>query len=642
MEKITYFDYCALIMFGIVLVATIARKMTRGRLNRFFLNMIFLGIVTTLADMCAVQLDNLGSGNVIAKHISHTIYLYLHSLSTPVYIIYLAIQTDTVHKLRKNKVRQAVLIVPTVIVTVLMLVNTFVPVVYYLDEQDTYNRGSAFWVLYVVAAFYVIYGVYYLYLYKKTVNIKRFLALLSVFPLMLIAVLIQMFYENVVLEMFANACGILFITMMIQRAEERIDSETGLEKLSAYVSDMKRAFQNEKDVKIIMINLVNYKSLQEMLGYDASVDVKKMIAAKMVELNKQYGLDANLYYINDGKYRFVIDDRHFDNVEEVARAINVFMKEKLQFNQMDLNLISCVCIARCPKDIPDVDSLMAFGNDFNTNNYTGEVLSAEEHYRKEYYDIMKDIDRIIETALTNHKFSVYYQPIYSVKEERFRSAEALLRLHDEKYGFISPDVFIAAAEKSGAIYKIGEFVLEEVCKFIASDKFAKLGLDYIEINISVVQCMQNNMASTVLDIIRKYNVKPEQINLEITETAASFSQKAMMENLIALNEAGVHFSLDDFGTGYSNMKRIASLPLYLVKLDKSFTDMEGNPRVLIVLENTIQMIKAMNMEIVVEGVETENLVKQFSDLECEYIQGYYYSKPVPQDEFVKFIEESMA
>lgn len=642
MEKITYFDYCALIMFGIVLVATIARKMTRGRLNRFFLNMIFLGIVTTLADMCAVQLDNMGSGNVIAKHISHTIYLYLHSLSTPVYIIYLAMQTDTVHKLRKNKVRQAVLIVPTVIVTVLMLVNTFVPVVYYLDEQDTYNRGSAFWVLYVVAAFYVIYGVYYLYLYKKTVNIKRFLALLSVFPLMLIAVLIQMFYENVVLEMFANACGILFITMMIQRAEERIDSETGLEKLSAYVSDMKRAFQNEKDVKIIMINLVNYKSLQEMLGYDASVDVKKMIAAKMVELNKQYGLDANLYYINDGKYRFVIDDRHFNNVEEVARAINVFMKEKLQFNQMDLNLISCVCIARCPKDIPDVDSLMAFGNDFNTNNYTGEVLSAEEHYRKEYYDIMKDIDRIIETALTNHKFSVYYQPIYSVKEERFRSAEALLRLHDEKYGFISPDVFIVAAEKSGAIYKIGEFVLEEVCKFIASDKFAKLGLDYIEINISVVQCMQNNMASTVLDIIRKYNVKPEQINLEITETAASFSQKAMMENLIALNEAGVHFSLDDFGTGYSNMKRIASLPLYLVKLDKSFTDMEGNPRVLIVLENTIQMIKAMNMEIVVEGVETENLVKQFSDLECEYIQGYYYSKPVPQDEFVKFIEESMA
>lgn len=126
--------------------------------------------------------------------------------------------------------------------------------------------------------------------------------------------------------------------------------------------------------------------------------------------------------------------------------------------------------------------------------------------------------------------------------------------------------------------------------------------------------------------------------MEITETAASYSQKTMMDNLLELNDAGVHFSLDDYGTGYSNMKRIASLPLYLVKLDKSFTDVEDNPRLQIVLENTIRMIKAMNLQIVVEGVETENLVKQFSDLECEYIQGYYYSRPVPQEEFVKFIE----
>ena len=639
MEKITYFDYCALIMYGIVLVATIARRMTRGRLNRYFLFMVFLGIITTFADVGALQLDNMGSGNVVAKHMFNTVYFYLHSLAAPAYIIYLALQTDTVHKLRKNKVRQFLLIFPTVIVTCLLGVNSFIPVIYYLDEQDSYRRGSAFWVLYAVAAYYVIYGVCYLYLYKKTVNIRRFWALLIVFPLVLTAVVIQLFYENAVLEMFANACGILFITMMIQRAEERIDTETGLDKLSAYVSDMKRAFMNEKDIKIIMINLVNYKSLQEMLGYDASVDLKKMIVRKMVALNKQYGLDADLYYINDGKYRFVVDDRHYSNVEEVAENINEFMKEQLQFNQMDLNLISCVCIVRCPRDIEDVDSLMAFGNDFNTKQNTGEVLYAADLYKKEYYDIMKDIDRIIESALANRKFSVYYQPIYSVKEERFRSAEALLRLNDEKYGFISPDIFIGAAEKSGAIYKIGEFVLEEVCKFIGSDRFEQLGLDYIEINLSVVQCMQNNLADKVLEILNKYNVKPEQINLEITETAASFSQKVMMENLMALNEAGVQFSLDDFGTGYSNMKRIASLPLYLVKLDKSFTDMEDNPRVLTVLESTIQMIKAMNMEIVVEGVETENLVKQFADMDCEYIQGYYYSKPIPQDEFVKFIEE---
>ena len=206
---------------------------------------------------------------------------------------------------------------------------------------------------------------------------------------------------------------------------------------------------------------------------------------------------------------------------------------------------------------------------------------------------------------------VYYQPIYSVREQRFNSAEALLRLKDEKYGFISPEIFIPAAEKSGAIHKIGAFVLEEVCRFIASEEYKMLNIDYIEINLSVAQCMENNLASQVLETLDKYNVLPSQINLEVTETAASDSQKTMIENLSALNDAGISFSLDDFGTGYSNMRRIASLPLDIVKLDKSFADLEGNPRLQIVLHNTIKMIKDMDMQIVVEGVETENVVKQF-------------------------------
>ena len=640
--KITYFDYCALILFVIVIVANVMRKMTRGKMNRFFFGMVFLCIFTTIADICAVYLDNLGSGYVIGKYIAHTSYLFLHSLLAPVYLIYLAIQTDTVHKLEKSVIQKLLLIVPTIIVAGLLVVNCFYPVVYYLDEKDTYTRGMLFGVLYVIAFFYMIYGVYYAYYYRHTVNKGRWIALVAIYPLMLVSIGIQFVFKYVIVEMFANACGILLVTMMIQRAEERIDSEVGLQKLSAYVSDMKRAFMNEKTLQIIMINVVNYKALQEMLGYDANVDMKKIIAHKMLMLNKQYGLNAELYYISDGKFRFVVDEKHFDAVEVVAQVMNSFLKEELMLNQMDLNLIPCVCITKCPEDIQDVDSLMVFGSDLNAKHYSGEVLYASEQYKKEYYDIMKDIDRIIESALANHKFSVYYQPIYSVKEDCFHSAEALLRLEDDKYGFIPPDIFITAAEKSGAIYKIGEFVLEEVCKFISSQRFRELGLDYIEINLSVVQCMQSNLASQILETIKKYNVRPDQINLEITETAASYSHKTMLANLSALSNAGIHFSLDDFGTGYSNMKRIATLPLYLVKLDKSFIDVEDNPRLMIVLKNTIQMIKAMNMQIVVEGVETETLVKRFSELQCEYIQGYYYSRPVPQDEFVKFIEESMA
>ena len=203
-----------------------------------------------------------------------------------------------------------------------------------------------------------------------------------------------------------------------------------------------------------------------------------------------------------------------------------------------------------------------------------------------------------------------------------------------------PDLFITAAERNGTIHKIGSIVLEEVCRFIASDEFERLGLEYIEINLSVAQCMQSTLADDILAMLEKYNVSVSQINLEITETAANYDMSAMSENLRKLSEAGISFSLDDFGTGYSNIERVASLPLKIVKLDRTFVNNQDNPHMSVFLENFIRMFKQMEMEIVVEGIETEQMVKRFSDLHCDYIQGYYFSKPIPQRDFVEFISNN--
>lgn len=641
MGKITYFDYCALIVFIILFVSTFFRRMTKGRKNKCFLAMLVTSIIAVLADIWAVNLDEMGAGGVVAKYVFHTLYLLTHNLLAPLYIIYLVARTDTWHRLSKSRFQKAVIFVPLFVMVLGIVTNPLTHFIFYLDENDTYTKESGFLLLYVVAAFYAVFGTVYLCYYRKVFSKSRFASMISVIPFMVAAVIIQYFSPVYLVEMFATACGLLFISMMVQRPEETIDIVTGLGRLSAYFDDMKRAFTNKKPMEIILISITNYSAVSEMLGYDGMNEMTKKIADKMVELDRKQGMEAALYYLENGKFRFVVDYRHFDQVEETAQLINTMMKEDFSINQMEISLVTNVCIAKCPQDIADANSLLAFGNDLQTRHYTGQVMYASETYKKEYYDIMKDIDWIIERALAEHRFSVYYQPIYSVREQRFNSAEALLRLKDEKYGFISPEIFIPAAEKSGAIHKIGAFVLEEVCRFIASEEYKMLNIDYIEINLSVAQCMENNLASQVLETLDKYNVLPGQINLEVTETAASDSQKTMIENLSALNDAGISFSLDDFGTGYSNMRRIASLPLDIVKLDKSFADLEGNPRLQIVLHNTIKMIKDMDMQIVVEGVETAKLVKHFSELQCEYMQGYFYSKPIPKDEFVTFIQQAL-
>ncbi len=641
MKTLIYFDYCALIVFLLLLISTLIRRRTLSKFNYIFITMVSLCIIATIADIGAVELGLNGPGNVHLKYFFHSLYLFFHNLVAPTYVLYIYARTGTLYKMRQKRYLSWLFFPPMVFVIVLLTINCFWHVVFYLNDNDAYTRGPVFFLLYLVALYYTIYGMIHLFRYHKTISKRLLVALACLFPFTIIAVIIQFFFNYLLIELFANACGLLFISMIIQRPEERIDSDTNLEKQSAYIADITHALKLQKNIVIVMINIVNYNSIQEMLGYYQTITLTQKIAGKMIELNKNYKLDSDMYYFGNGKFRFILS-RNFDKADLLANTIHDFLSEAISLNQMDVHIVPRVCITRCPDDIADIDSLIYFGNEINAKRfYTNEVLYASQLYQKEHFDIMKDIDRIIESALAEHRFSVYYQPIYSVKEKCFNSAEALLRLKDEKYGFISPEIFIKAAEQNGAIHKIGDFVLEEVCKFISGDKFSKLGLDYIEINLSVVQCMQSNLAHKVLETLKKYNVRPDQINLEITETAASYSQKTMLNNMRILDEAGVHFSLDDFGTGYSNMRRVASLPLYLVKLDKSFTDVEENQRLMIVLQNTINMIKAMNMQIVVEGVETESLAKHFSDLQCEYIQGYYYSRPVPRDEFIQFIEKSI-
>ena len=318
----------------------------------------------------------------------------------------------------------------------------------------------------------------------------------------------------------------------------------------------------------------------------------------------------------------MFNGKYADQAEKFASFVNNEMKKGYEYNDMLINTLANICVLYCPDDIDDVDTVMRFGVEITERKYVGEVLYAKDIYKKDHYDIIRSMDVIIDRAFAEGNFEVFYQPIYSVKENQYNSAEALLRLHDDEYGFVSPEIFIPAAEQNGMIHKIGTFVLEEVCKFIASKEFKETGLEYIEVNLSVMQCMSSELVGEVQEIINKYGISPKQVNLEITETAAAYAQTTMMDNINKLTKNGIAFSLDDFGTGYSNMKRIASMPFAIVKLDKTFAEMNSDDKLRRVVKDTIYMVKDMNMRIVVEGVETEESFAEFKALGVDYIQGY--------------------
>ena len=553
------------------------------------------------------------------------------------YAAYVVNIVDAIHIFR-GKVKSFILALPTLLCMIMLGVNFFTPCVFSIGGQGEYRREFFMTFLYAAGIFYMILGFMVVTRYHRRLTRGRFVSTIAIFPLVVVAAVFQMFNPDIPIEMFANAIGLLFVALLIQSPEQIISSATGLNKITRYMDDVRNSLDNGLDITVVMITMENDKTLRGILGVEEYHKLLREISEDFLEWSRPYGYDVEWYYLGTGMFRCVMNQRIKDQAEDFAERINEKLKKGYKYNDMFINLLPIICINRCPQDIEDVDSVMRFGGELAEHEYTGRVLYARDIYNKERYDLMRDMGMILDKAFAENRFEVYYQPIYSIDSGKYNSAEALLRLNDDMYGYISPEIFIPAAEENGMIHKIGKFVLEEVCRFIAGEKFKNLGLEYVEVNLSVIQCMSSELSEDVRAVMERYGVSNEQINLEITETAAAYAQTTMMDNINSLTDYGIAFSLDDFGTGYSNMKRIASMPFAIVKLDKTFADIDTDDKMMKVVKNTISMVKDMNMKIVVEGVETEESLREFSNLGVDYIQGYYFSRPLPQDKFISEVK----
>ena len=243
--------------------------------------------------------------------------------------------------------------------------------------------------------------------------------------------------------------------------------------------------------------------------------------------------------------------------------------------------------------------------------------------------------------MAEDRVEVFLQPIYSNGEKYFTSAEALVRIRERNGSIMPPGLFIPVAEDSGQILELGERVFEKVCHFLHHTEVLQLGLHYIEVNLSVVQCEKIDLAERLISIANTYEINPRRINLEITETGSIRARQTLLENMKKLIEYGFSFSLDDFGKGESNLMYVVEMPVCIVKLDydmsKAFFCSDKAKHV---VRAVIGMAHGMNLKVVAEGIETETEAGEMYVEGIDYIQGYYYARPLPAQEFLEFIRRA--
>ena len=249
------------------------------------------------------------------------------------------------------------------------------------------------------------------------------------------------------------------------------------------------------------------------------------------------------------------------------------------------------------------------------------------------------VEKAIRYAINNNSFTVVYQPIISTKTDTVHSLESLTRINDPNIGFISPDEFIKVAEDTGLIYELSEKIFERVVSDIKKGEFGNYNLDHVAINISRLELNRLDLPETLKAIIDKYGIDISFINLEITETHQSEDNSLLLKTFNRLKEIGFNFSLDDYGTGLSNISSIYEMDFDIVKIDKSIlwnsTKSEGYKAI---LDSNIEILHNLKFKLVSEGVETKEQVEYLKNHGVEYIQGYYYSKPIDYDKLVEYLK----
>ena len=641
--RIIYFDICAIVLSLTVLLFLVSKRYTRGRTNRLLLVLAELFIVAGLLDV----FDSLfgtyvaqSPGNATIQFVTNTIFYILRNLATPTYMLLIYSYYGIWHKLKKNSVDLWAVALPFAAIVVIILSNVFTHSLFYVDENGVYTRGGGIGSLYVFAVFQLIYMTYILVRYRHTIRRSEFFMLIAFVPLNMLAVIVQRVHMGLRMEMLSLALTLFMIATALQRPEEVIDAAVGTLGMHGFLTDMYKAYSVNRPMNILFIKVRNHRVLRTNLGLEIYNSLLRRVSDKFSTMSRMINLYTDVFYNGRGVFAIVTEGDKYEETLNYGRMTVAYLQESFMLNNLEIRLDAQVCLARCPKDIETYNTLLRFNNRFHKIlPEMDQVIILSEVMESKDFKIKNEIDDIIKKGIAGNRFRMYYQPIYSVAQDRFVSAEALIRLEDDKYGFVSPAIFIPAAEESGAIHDIGDFVLEDVCRFIHRAEFAESGLEYIEINLSVAQCIELNLVEKIRGLISKYKVKTSQINLEITETAVDYDPKITDRNIFTLNKMGFKFSLDDYGTGYSNIKRVVSLPLDIVKFDKSFVDEMDDPNMWTAIINTVDMLKKMNKKILVEGVEDKRTLDRFVELGCDYIQGFYFSKPLSQSDFIKFVNE---
>lgn len=446
------------------------------------------------------------------------------------------------------------------------------------------------------------------------------------------------------------------ITFLIVRQMQR-NNHKKIEQI-AYVDELTGGISFEKFKKeaaeiikdaagrpyaMISIDIDKFKVINDIFGYEEGNKVIQYIWNVINDM-----IEQNETFAHRRADQFVILLNSEDEARMVERieVLSEMVHQRETLNEKNYEIIISMGIYIINENTNDD---FALDNAIDRAELAKQSVKGKHNQFYAVYDeklrqkILRDqeIENRMERALERQEFKVYYQPKYDSRTCELNGAEALVRWYNDKTGMIFPNEFIPLFESNGFIVELDKYMFKQVCKDIRNWLDEGYKVVPVSVNLSQLQFYNLHFIEEYREILERYDVSPEYVQLELTETTL-FSEESILNKIIdKLHDIGFKILMDDFGTGYSSLNMLKNVPIDILKLDKSFVDDIGDPKVDIVVSTIVSLGQSLDMKIVAEGVETKEQYEFLRDIFCDEIQGYYFSRPISEKEYrQKLIKEA--
>ncbi len=624
------YDYIATFFLFMLLVWYVTEKKVPLKSFKCFFYVILFAFMGSLLET---------AGYIIVRH-SDTLsirYAYV-TTSFQMLFIHSFIVTITycllsmVHVNVRSKPFMSLFGVSEALIMALTLPNLFVEKLSFDLPNGKYAAVGIGNILYAIDALMVILCLWVFI--KRGRDLKFIKPSISIF-LVIVAVgcgIAQLLMFAPMLNMvIATLCMVMYLYQ--QSPDAYTDEVTGQFNRTLFAEYVRECFTDEKPFALIVTDLVDFKQVNRNFGMACGDGLLREVGRYLDKMHPK----GAVFHLEEDHFCTVVKAEESE-AYGIAEAIQGRFTHSWQVHGQELLMKATVSIIECPENAQNYNELsevVSYSVESAKTVKKGAINLARELDLKRIHKT-RQIEKAVKAAIRNFSVQVYYQPLYSTENKCYNAAEALARINDGALGDIPPDMFIPIAERSGLINELGDIIFEKVCRFIHGNKLDKTPIKYIDVNVSPVQLMQHGFAERVLGILKKHEVSPRQINIEITETAMMNTFPVVSENIRILVESGAMLSLDDYGTGYANINYINHMPFQYIKLDKELVwEAFKNEKARITLEHTVGMLNALDLRIVAEGIETEEMCQALTEFGCAYLQGWYFSKAVPEEAFAE-------